>query len=67
MIQTCCGSLDHQSRSFNERNIPSPHHPYGISDVSIVEHEEKPYTAALMFPSDSKGIIRIVDLKEASE
>lgn len=35
--------------------------------VSIVEHEDKPNTAALMLPSESKGIIRIVNLREAKE
>lgn len=35
--------------------------------ISIVEHEDKPNTAALMLPSENKNIIRIINLKEAKE
>jgi hypothetical protein len=35
--------------------------------VSIVEHEDKPNTIEIMLPSESKGMIHIVDLRGVKE
>ncbi len=35
--------------------------------VTIVEHEDKPNTAAIMLPTKDKGVTRIVDLREVKE
>ena len=35
--------------------------------VTIAEREDKPNTAAIMLPTNDKGVTRIVDLREVKE